>query len=227
MSENRGLPRLERGKDLSRIFAFSDGVFAIAITLLVLQIEVPGGVTSDSTLWSALKDEAPDMLAFVISFWVIGMYWVQSHRFMRTVDEYDSGLMLITLFYLATVVLVPFTSQLMGEYSSKAPLSMIIYTLNLVAVGICSVFMQRHVLNAKLGKPEYAWDTRLGVKSTLFTIGLLTASIPFAYLLGPWTPLIWFLLRFDPYERQRDRIYETGTIPKQSGGGSPPADETA
>ena len=209
MSEERELPRLERGKDLSRIFAFTDGVFAIAITLLVLQIDVPAGITSDADLWSSLKDEAPDLLAFAISFWVIGMYWVGSHRFMRTVDEYDRGLMVLTLGYLAFVVLVPFTSQLMGEYTTEAPLAMVFYIANLVIVAIWSALMQRHVLKAKLGKPEYSWDTELGVKSTVFTAGLMALTAPFAFVLGPWTPVLWFLLRFDPYQRRRDEIYKT------------------
>ncbi len=212
MSEERELPRLERGKDLSRIFAFTDGVFAIAITLLVLQIEVPAGVTDDASLWAGVKDEGPDLLAFAISFWVIGMYWVGSHRFMRTVNEYDRGLMVLTLGYLAFVVLVPFTSQLMGDYVSEAPLAMVIYIANLVIVGIWSALMQRHVLKEKLGKPEYTWDTELNIKSTLFTAGLMTCTMPLSFVLGGLTPILWFLLRFDPYQRKRDEIYKTKKI---------------
>ena len=207
MSQQRDLPRLERGKDLSRIFAFTDGVFAIAITLLVLQIEVPVGVADDSSLWEALREEGPDLLAFGLSFLVIGMYWVGSHRFMRTVEEYDAGLMKITLIYLAFVVLVPFTSQLMGEYAGTAPTSMSIYILNLVCVALVSAWMQKHVLRAKLGKPEYDWDTELNMKSSLFTAGLMLATAPCALLLGPYTPFLWFFLRFDPYERQREKVY--------------------
>jgi len=201
------LPRLERGKDLSRIFAFTDGVFAIAITLLVLQIEVPTGATSSSSLWSALGDESPDLVAFAISFVVIGMYWVNSHRFMRTVVEYDRGLMLLTLLYLFFVVLVPFTSQLMGEYGGDAPLSIVLYILNLVSVALAAALMQRHVLAAKLGKPEYISDTELSVKSTLFTACVMLLTIPLVFVFHTWALLIWFLLRFDPYQVKRDRIY--------------------
>jgi uncharacterized membrane protein len=208
VSEERELPRLERGRDLSRIFAFTDGVFAIAITLLVLQIDVPSGVTDDSSLWAGLKEEGPDLLAFAISFWVIGMYWVSSHRFMRTVNEYDRGLMVLTLGYLAFVVLVPFTSQLMGDYVSEAPLSMVLYIANLVIVAIWAGLMQRHVLKEKLGKPEYEWDTRLGIKSIWFTAGLMALTMPLSFVLGGWTPILWFLLRFDPYQRKRDEAYK-------------------
>lgn len=211
MSEGTGtdkeLPRLERGKDLSRIFAFTDGVFAIAITLLVLQIEVPTGATSSSSLWSALGDESPDLIAFAISFAVIGMYWVNSHRFMRTVVEYDRGLMVLTLAFLFFIVLIPFTSQMMGEYGGDAPISIVIYILNLVMVSVVSMLMQRHVLNARLGKPEYDWDTELSIKSSVFTAGVMLLTIPLVLILNTWALLLWFLLRFDPWQVRRERIY--------------------
>ena len=212
------LPRLERGKDLSRIFAFTDGVFAIAITLLVLQIEVPVGATSSSTLWSALGDETPDLIAFAISFAVIGMYWVNSHRFMRTVVEYDRGLMVLTLAFLFFVVLVPFTSQMMGEYGSDAPISIVLYILNLAMVSVVSALMARHVLKAKLGKPEYSWDTELSIKSSYFTAMVMVLTIPLVLILNTWALLLWFLLRFDPWQLRKERIYKQGkSRPRTSG----------
>lgn len=211
MDKRRDLPRLEHGKDLSRIFAFTDGVFAIAITLLVLQIEVPTDISSSSDLWQGLRDEGSDFTAFAISFIVIGVYWISSHRFMRTVVEYDRGLMLLTLLYLAFIVLIPFSSQMMGEWANEAPLSVALYTLNLTMVAASSGLMQWHVLKAKLGRSEYSWDTDLTMKSSFFTAGFFLATVPLAFVFGPWTPLLWFLLRFDPFERKRSRIYAAGS----------------
>ncbi len=215
MAEERekDLPRLERGNDLSRIFAFTDGVYAIAITLLVLQIDVPAGITDNASLWSGIQDEGDDLLAFAISFAVIGMNWVGAHRFMRTVDEYDRGLMLLTLFSLFWVVLIPFTSQLMGEYASQAKLSVMLYVANMLLTVIASGLMQRHVLKANLGKPEYRWDTELTLKSSVFTGAVFILTIPIAYLLGPVTFLLWFGLRWDPYQRQRNDAYRSGRRP--------------
>lgn len=204
-----GAPRPADELPLDRFNAFSDGVFAIAITLLVLQIEVPTGVTGDASLWTALGDEAPDFTAFIVSFAVIGMYWVNSHRFMRTIVEYDRGLMLRTLLFLFFVVLIPFSSQLIGEYSDVAPISIVIYIVNLIGVAGASGLMERHVLRAKLGKPEYDWDTELSLMSTLFTVGVFALTIPLAFVLGPWTPLIFLVLKFDPYERRRNKAYKT------------------
>ena len=193
---------------MSRIFAFTDGVYAIAITLLVLQIEVPTGITDNDSLWSGIGDESDDLLAFAISFAVIGMNWVGAHRFMRTVDQYDRGLMLLTLFSLFWVVLIPFTSQLMGEYASEAKLSVVLYAVNMLLTVIAAGLMQRHVLKAGLGKPEYRWDTELTLRSSIFTGAVFILTIPVAYFFGAITFLLWLGLRWDPYQRKRNEIYE-------------------
>ncbi|MGK2931368.1 MAG: TMEM175 family protein [Solirubrobacterales bacterium] len=202
------LPRLERGSDLSRIFAFTDGVYAIAITLLVLQIDVPTGITDNASLWEGIGDESADLLAFAISFAVIGFNWVGAHRFMRTVNEYDRGLMLLTLFSLFWIVLIPFTSQLMGEYASEAPMATVLYITNMLMVVVAAIFMQRHVLKAGLGKPEYNWDTELSLKSSFFTAGYFIVTMPLALVLGSWVFVLWFGLRWDPFQLRRNRIYK-------------------
>jgi uncharacterized membrane protein len=203
----QSLPLLERGRDLSRIVAFTDGVFAIAITLLVLQIEVPDDVTSASHFLERLADLSPDFTAFWISFIVIGAFWISNHRFMRTVREFDRGLMVLLLPYLGFMVLIPFTSQLMGEYSDRFDIAVILYVVNMAAMAFAGFLMMNHVLRRGLGMPEYEWDIRLSRKSALFTAAAFTATIPFVFLLGPWTPILWIGLRWDPYQRRRDGAY--------------------
>ena len=214
----RELPLLERGNDLSRIFAFTDGVYAIAITLLVLQIDVPTGITDNASLWEGIGDEGADLLAFAISFAVIGMNWVGAHRFMRTVKEYDRGLMLLTLLSLFWIVLIPFTSQLMGEYATEAPIALVIYISNMLMVVGVMALMQRHVLKAGLGKSEYDWDTELSLKSSIFTGAVFILTMPLALLIGSWVFVLWFGLRWDPYQLRRNAIYRDPERP-----GSPPA----
>jgi uncharacterized membrane protein len=204
----RALPRLERGRDLSRILSFTDGVFAIAITLLVLQIEVPRNATSASDLIEKLGDQSADFTAFAISFVVIGSFWISNHRFMRTVREFDRGLMLLLLLYLGFMVLIPFTSQLMGEYSESYDVSVALYVINMVAMVLASFLMINHVLRRGLAKPDYVWDLELTRKSALFTAAVFILSIPLVVVLGPWTPLVWVVLRWDPYQVRRDRAYD-------------------
>ncbi len=201
------LPTLERGRDLSRIVAFTDGVFAIAITLLVLQLEVPLDATSPSDLLDKLGDQSADFTAFWISFIVIGSFWISNHRFMRTVREFDRGLMFLILPYLGFMVLIPFTSQLMGEYSGEFDIAVFFYVLNMVAMTAMAFLLQSHVLRRGLAKPEYVWDIELTRKSSLFTMAVFAASAPLAFVLGPWTPLLWIGLRWDPFQLRRDRAY--------------------
>ena len=92
MTEQKEIPGLERGRDLSRIVAFTDGVFAIAITLLVLQLDVPARITTGSELWQQVfREEGVDFIAFLISFAVIGRYWVLNHQLMRMIASTSSG----------------------------------------------------------------------------------------------------------------------------------------
>ncbi len=220
----RKLPTLERGRDLSRILAFTDGVFAIAITLLVLQIDVPTGAESASALAEDLADQSSDFTAFAISFAVIGSFWISNHRFARTIREFDRGLMLLLLLYLAFVVLIPFSSQLMGEYGDRFDLSVLIYVVNITGVVGASLLMTHHLLRRGLVKPEYEWDAALTRKSQLFTSAYFLLSIPFIPLLGPWTPLLWFGLRFDPFQRRREAAYSKGSAAEPDSGSLPDPD---
>src|ERR671918_1019031 len=114
----RGHPRHrdEWGIEFSRIVAFSDGVFAIAITLLALAIEVPESLPPDETVADLLRDQAGDALAYAISFAVLGKLWLAHHRFFSSVERFDSVLMGLNILYLAWIALVPVTSELLGDY---------------------------------------------------------------------------------------------------------------
>ncbi len=206
MNEPEKLPELERGRDLSRILAFTDGVFAIAITLLVLQIEVPEGLTSNGAFLDALDEMLPDLFAFAISFAVIGIYWIQHHRLMRMVREYDRSLMLVTMFYLFWVVLLPFSSQLIGEYGGDIHLTAVFYILNLALIGVAQALITFFILRDKLSEPKYERDLRSSLKSSWYVTGVFLVTAPVALVLGGWTPLLWFvLMRFDPWQRERER----------------------
>ena len=203
----KNLPSLERGRDLSRILAFTDGVFAIAITLLVLQLGIPADLDSASAVREVLLEQLPDLTAYAISFAVIGRFWVSNHRFMRTVQEFDSGLMWLLLLYLGIMVLIPFTSEMIGQYG-EYPIATILYTVNMVGLSLAGGLMMRHVSRRGLARPEYEWDIDLSYRSSLFTTAVFLLSLPLVFVIGPWTPMSWFALRFDPYERSRNRRYK-------------------
>ena len=95
-----------------RLEAFSDGVFAVAITLLVLELKVPTG----SNLWHQLKDEWPSFAAFAVSFWVIGIIWVNHHGVLDHLKRADRAVLYLNLLVLMTVVFIPYSTALIAEH---------------------------------------------------------------------------------------------------------------
>lgn len=207
MVEQKSLSSVERGKDLSRVGSFSDGVFAIAITLLVLQLEVPAGIGNTAELWRGLGEQAPDLISFAISFAVIGRFWYLHHRFMQMVREFDPRLIALNLLYLAMVVLIPFTSEILGQYGLDIPMVVIIYIGNVALVTLVASLMYRRAYTEQLVHPEYLNLTEVGTKAVLVTAGILIATMPLVLVLGPYTPFTWIvLLRLNPYDRQRRKM---------------------
>ena len=219
--DEQDLPSLERGRDLSRILAFTDGVFAIAITLLVLQIEVPSGLTSNADFLDDLHSLLPDLFAFAISFIVIGIYWINHHRLMRMVKEYDHSLMQVTMLYLFWVVLLPFSSQLIGEYGTDVTLSTVFYIVNLALVALSQALMIRVILTHKLGEKKWDWQLESSYKSSLYMAGVFIFTAPIGLLLGGWTPLLWFIFfRFDPFERERVKLDKERSAERKGSSGA-------
>lgn len=131
--KNRQGGWVERGTDVERTVFFSDAVFAIAITLLALEIRVP---EDPAALGEALLGLWPKVLSFLISFWLIGTYWVAHHRVFHYVRGYDRRLLFINLLFLMWVVLLPFSSSLLGEHGDLR-VAVIIYAVNVALAGLC------------------------------------------------------------------------------------------
>ena len=107
---------------VERFVFFSDAVFAIAITLLALEIKAPSpGVNADEAAWeAALLYLTPSLLAFVLGFYVIGSIWTAHHEVFRLVRRFDERLLAPNMLLLFAVVLVPFATALMGS-TTQAP----------------------------------------------------------------------------------------------------------
>jgi uncharacterized membrane protein len=105
----------EHDEGTQRIEAFSDGVFAIAITLLIIEIGVPT-LTSDEGLTDALLDLWPEYGAYVLSFLIIGIYWANHHSFMRLFVRTDHYFLMLNVFFLMCIAFLPFPTAVLGEY---------------------------------------------------------------------------------------------------------------
>ncbi len=186
--------------EFSRIVAFSDGVFAIAITLLVLQIEVPQGATSSSELWHAILRQDGDLYAFAISFAVIGRFWVVHHRFFTEVRGFDGRLLTINLVFLFWMVSIPFSSQVLGEYGGEAS-AVIIYAANLALATLTSALLTTYALRAGLTTEGRSKEIRTNRNGGLWACAVFLATIPVAAINPHIAPLIWLALFFDPTQR--------------------------
>jgi uncharacterized membrane protein len=100
----------------NRLEAFSDGVFAVAITLLILEIAIP----TRGDLWGKLGDEWPSFASFFVSFWVIGIIWVNHHGVIDHLKRTNRTLLYLNLLVLMSVVLIPFSTALMAQNLNSA-----------------------------------------------------------------------------------------------------------
>jgi len=181
--------------EFSRIGAFSDGVFAIAITLLVLNLNVPQHLHGES-LGSALWAQRDDLFAYAISFAVIGRFWLIHHGFFGQVTGFDGRLIGLNLFYLAWIVLLPFSSRVLGDHGG-AEAAVVLYAVNLTAVILAGRLMFDHARRAGLStiSAEEARDARLGA---LLVAGVFLVSIPVAFLNAQIAPYCWLALFLAP-----------------------------
>jgi uncharacterized membrane protein len=184
--------------EFSRIVAFSDGVFAIAITLLVLAFSVPEHLHGES-LADALWDQRHNLLAYAISFAVIGRYWVLHHRFFADVVAFDGRLLGLNIFYLAWIVLIPFSSEVLGEHGGQAA-AVILYAVNLAGVSLVGMAMAIHARSAGLLQAS-AEEVGVFRRKSLFVAGVFLASVPLALVAPDWAPLLWLALFLDPADR--------------------------
>lgn len=125
----------------TRLEAFSDGVFAIVITLLVLEVRPSGGGGGLDMFLHAL----PHMLTFALSFVLVGVYWVAHHNMLHFVREADRGLLWLNLFLLLAVAFIPFPAALLGAAHAD-PASVRVYCGSLALVNLTGGLLWRHAL---------------------------------------------------------------------------------
>src|SRR5262245_32287223 len=113
----------------TRIEAFSDGVFAIVITLLILNVRVPDGRT---LTFQSLRPLVPPLATFVLSFIMVGVYWIAHHHMLHFVKEVNRRLLWLNLLVLLCVVFIPFPTSLLGT-GFQNPLAVRLYGLSLIA----------------------------------------------------------------------------------------------
>jgi uncharacterized membrane protein len=176
-------------KETGRLEAFSDGVFAVAITLLVLNLHLPDALKDDNFLRGELFAQWPAFAAFVTSFATIGIMWINHHRLFTHIKRVDTPLMLLNLLLLMIIVFVPFPTALLAEYTVQLNqhLAAFLYCGTLLVLAICFNLLWRYAayknrLLDKKADPEAVQaitrQYRFGPLFYLIAFGLAWVYVP-------------------------------------------------
>jgi uncharacterized membrane protein len=172
--------------ETNRIEAFSDGVFAIAITLLVLELKLP---KTDHGVWHGLLDKWPQFAAYVTSFFVIGIMWVNHHSMFRLILRADRMLLFLNLLLLLWTTMLPYPTKLVAEHlkggGHDAAVAEAVYSANMTLAAIAFSLIWFHAVRggrliaAPLSRrDEWRAIGRFSVGTLLYaaTIGIAFAS---------------------------------------------------
>ena len=189
----------EELKETGRIEAFSDGVFAVAITLLVLNIKIPpDNLLDNNNLWKQLLLQWPMLLAFVTSFATIGIMWINHHRLFTHIKRTDTGLLLLNLLLLLFIVLVPVPTALLAEYVVRPNehAAAIIYSGTFFVMACCFNLLWRYASyhNRLLGKDTDPRSVQAINRQYLFGPLLYLISFGLAWINVPSSLILDFIL---------------------------------
>ncbi len=181
---------------LERLVFFSDAVFAIAITLLVLEIRLPStdGTITNSQMSPILAGMWHKFLGYVISFLVIGAFWIGHHRKFRYILRYDSTLLFLNLLMLMGIAFLPFPSSIISEYPYRNVT--IFYAFTLMLTSLCSVAIWWYASrNNRLIDPDLDQkERRRQFINPIVTSIIFLLSIGVAFLDTNLAKLFWLLI---------------------------------
>jgi uncharacterized membrane protein len=186
---------------IDRLLALTDGVVAIALTLLVLQLQVPALKLADensaSDLWQALNIDGSELTSYLVSFLIIAQFWLVHHRAMRGMRGHSEGLAWRNFGFLLALTLMPFTSDLIGRYGSN-PVAITLFGLNLALISLSSQWIVLYATHHNLVEDGHrsAHDeltAHIRVALVLCIIGL---SILLAWTVPAEAKYVWILFLF-------------------------------
>jgi uncharacterized membrane protein len=176
------------GADDPRTLALSDGVFAIALTLLVLSLKTPDfdhAQPTASQVGHALLDQHDAFLAWLLSFVVIAMNWLRHRRMFNEIDEVDETTARLNLAYLAAVSFLPFPTDVIARYGSEWP-SVVLYSGTIAVLSTLLGLMSKH--GRLPGHSRFWW---------LIPV-IMLATIPLSLVVGSSALFLLFLMRLIP-----------------------------
>ena len=196
----------EHGRGRDRALAFSDGVFAIAITLLVLNLRAPhlSGHDLDRQLRHALGREGGVLVGFVLSFYVIARYWLLHHRMSLRLRRVDARFMVMNLVFLAFIVFLPFPAEILGLYGQTVT-AVVLYASTMVVIGVTSLALWEYAIRARLMAPVGDEERHEFRRRAIIPIVVFGSSLPLAFASTTVAKLWWTLLVAAPLLRSTIR----------------------
>jgi len=162
---------VEAGTEMERTIFFSDAVFAIAITLLALDITIPKPKhVLGRELSSVVLAQWPDVLSFAVSFLIIGAYWMAHHRIFHYIKRYDATLLWLNLLFLMSIAFLPFPDRVLSEWGDREQFALIFYA---TSVAVAGLLLSLVWLYATRGRRLVASDIDPRLVRYLFSRGLM------------------------------------------------------
>jgi uncharacterized membrane protein len=197
------------GTNRERIAALSDGLFAIAMTLIVLEIRVPAPeeIRTEQDLLRALGALAPRLTTYLLSFLTLGIFWVGQQTQLNLLNQSDRNLSWLHLTFLAAVAIMPFSTELLGEFITFRT-ALLLYWANILLLGVLLYATWDYAVRAGLVNPEtptlvssaikrrvvvaqalYAFGAALCLINTYWSIGFIVL-VQLNYAIAPRIPLL-------------------------------------
>ena len=179
---------------LERIISLSDAVIAVAITLMVVQVQMPESVPAHQ-LPQALRELIPTFTTYVFSFYIVAVYWIEHHRMFKYIKRYDDGLIWLNLLWLMLIALVPFATNLLDTYPGEQIVVFVYATLiavvGLLTAGLWWYATHRHRLVDKDLSPLLI---RKGIVLRLVAPVVFMVSMGIAIFSLPAAMYSWFAI---------------------------------
>jgi uncharacterized membrane protein len=187
--------RLTAGRRLERIAGLSDGVFAIAMTLIVLEIHVPdpGPIHSEQDLWNAFLTLGPRLVTYLLSFLTLGIFWNGQQTQLNLFASADRDLTWLQLAFLATIALMPFSTSLLAEFITFR-LALLAYWANIFLIGLLLYINWIYALRNGLATPEATPAVSAAVKRRIFIGQSLYAFGALLCVVSPFLSIAFIVL---------------------------------
>jgi uncharacterized membrane protein len=181
--------------EFDRVAFFSDAVFAIAMTLLVVGIGIPH--VRGSEIADKLAHKNSEIFGFFLSFFVIALYWLAHHRFFAKLAAVDTRFMRINLVYLAGIAFMPFPTALVGLYGSEQAVVIVLYAITLAVVSLLDAALFWHAQHAHLLRRQLDETAFRNYMIASIAPGIVFAvSVPIALFVDPGLALLSWILIF-------------------------------